>query len=85
MIRRQLTLFDKDESGVVDYKEFKLAIRKYMNGVEEEDMYICSNVIGIIENVRCRRIRIAIEGSWSHNCSYKEYDKSKPKQSNYTK
>ena len=82
MIRRQFALFDKDESGVVDYKEFKLAIRKYMNGVEEEDIL---HIFQHFDRDNSKTLSVEeftdllLKEAGPHNYSYKEYDKSKPK------
>ena len=82
MIRRQFALFDKDESGVVDYKEFKLAIRKYMNGVEEEDIL---HIFQHFDRDNSKTLSVEeftdllLKEAGPHNYSYKEYEKSKPK------
>ena len=77
-IRRQFALFDEDESGVVDYKEFKLAIKKYMNGVEEEDIL---HIFQHFDKDNSKTLSVEeftdllLKEAGPHNFSYKEYMK----------
>jgi hypothetical protein len=81
VIRRQFALFDEDKSGVVDYKEFKLAIKKYMNGVEEKDIL---DIFQHFDKDNSKTLSVEefmdllLKETGPHNFSYKEYNKSKP-------
>ena len=81
MIRKQFALFDKDGSGVVDYKEFKGAIKKFFNGVEDSDIkevfqHFDVDKSGTLDVDEFADMLLKEEGP--HNYSYKEYKKVKP-------
>ena len=79
MIRKQFALFDRDKSGVVEFKEFKLAIRKYLNGIEEKDiMHIFQHFDR--DNSKTLSVEefsdLLLKEAGPHNYSYKEYNKA---------
>ena len=80
-IRKQFSLFDSDSSGVVDFQEFKGAIKKYLNGAEEEDIrkifnHFDTDKSGTLSVEEFSDLLLKEEGP--HNYSHKEYNKIKP-------
>ena len=81
MIRKQFALFDTDGSGVVDYREFRSAIKKFLNGVEDSTIkdifeHFDADKSGTLSVEEYADMLLKEEGP--HNYSYKEYKRVKP-------